>query len=428
MKTALLIAGALAPLALAAPALSATCTTSGVNVNCTGSVTGGFSSSAPDLAVRVTPGASVTNDAGDAIRVRGNNVTVTNSGTISGLRPVDQGGSDGVDGGNGLAVLNFGTITATNKAVDAEEKDGIYVQNHGTITAQDKAIRNADGNGSTLLNVGLIESVTDEGFESGNDALVINSGTIRASDDGVQVGENATIQNYGLIESVLRGGDEADPQDGIDIDSGTIYNNATGTIRSDDDAAIDYDGSIITSEIHNYGTISGTIGVLTDPANLARQLIVNHGLLEGREGTSLDLGAADDEVQLMAGSRLLGDAIFGMGDDSLLLGAAIYDDVTDGVMDGGTGEDTVRFTGLAFADIFSVALDNRVMTLSFDGQEGRYSLLLTAWERFTFSDATYDWADVAALSPSPVPLPAAGLLALGGIGALAGLRGRGRRA
>lgn len=427
MKTALLIAGALAPLALAAPALSATCITTGLSVNCAGSVTGGFSSGTAGLSVRVAAGAGLTNDTGDAVRVRGANVTVANYGTISGTRPAEQGGSDGVDGGDGLAVLNSGTITATGKAIDADKRNGIYIQNHGTITAQDKAIRNADGTGSTLLNAGLIDSIADEGFESGDRALVMNYGTIRGSDDAVQVGENAVIQNYGLIESVRRGGDAADPQDGIDIDSGTIYNAAGAVIRSDDDAAIDYDGSVIASEIHNHGTISGAIGVLTDPANLARQLIVNHGLIEGRDGTSLDLGAGSDEVRLSAGSRLLGDALFGTGDDILVLGASIYGDVTDGVMDGGAGNDTILFTGLAFADIFSVALDDRVMTLSFDGREGRYALQLTSWERFTFSDASYDWADVAALSPSAVPLPGGAALSLGALAALAGLRRRGRK-
>ncbi|MFT3688389.1 VPLPA-CTERM sorting domain-containing protein [Paenirhodobacter sp.] len=407
----------LAPMLLSGTALAATCTVSGAQVSCNGPVTGGFEAKKSVNGLNVTVNGEVSNAAGDAIRLRGEGNRVTNHGTIAGTDPA---GSDGIDGGHGLTVINTGTITATNKAIDAEEKNDLSVSNTGVIRAQDKAIRNAGGRNAALSNEGLIVSETDEGFESGDNAWILNSGTIRASDDALQVGENASIFNYGVIESVRRGGDEADPQDGIDIDSGIIRNYHGAVIRSDDDAAIDYDESTTASEIMNAGLISGTIGVLTDPANAAAQIIDNYGTIEGREGIAVDLGRGDDALRLYNGSRLLGDAVMGAGDDLLYLGSAITTGIAGGILDGGAGFDTVQFFQLTFADIFRVSLFGDVMSVSFRNTDNDFSLTLSNWDSFVFTDAVYGWGDVAALADvAPVPVPASGLLlaaAFGGLG------------
>lgn len=420
MKLSLLLAGTAMAAALSAPASAATCTTVGLAVTCSGTVTGGFTNATPGIAVEVTSGATVSRANGDAIRVRGAEARVTNHGTIAGLDPA---GSDGVDGGDSLTVTNHGTITATNKGIDADDKAALTVTNTGTIRATDKAIRNGNGVGATLTNAAeaLIESVSDEGFESGDDAVVTNHGTIRASDDAVQVGENAWIENTGLIESVTRGGDEADPQDGIDIDSGTIIN--SGTIRSDDDAAIDYDGSTTTSFIANEGTISGTTGVLVEKgetgevANVATQWIFNSGTIEGRNGLALDVGAGDD-VLINTGT-LIGGADFGTGDDTAAFGAmAGVIGGLDSLFDGGAGTDELIFDA-SLADLSLAWVEPGVLEFAF-GETAR--LWVTNWEWVTFDEGTYALADL--LAPAPVPVPAAGLLALGGIGALAALRRR----
>ncbi|WP_295045500.1 VPLPA-CTERM sorting domain-containing protein [uncultured Paracoccus sp.] len=423
----LLLASALtaAPFALS-PAMAATCTpaspTEGATVTCTGTAAGGLTSPANDLKVEVGTGAVIENTGGDAIRIRGLNNKVTNFGTIEGKRPVAEDGSDGIDGGHGLVVLNAGTITGTSRAIETDGKNDLFVSNSGTIKARHKAIRNRDGLRAKLRNTGLIESETHEGFETGDDALVENYGTIRASDDALQVGENVTIHNYGLIESVLRGGDEDDPQDGIDIDSGAIHNYAGAVIRSDDDAAIDYDVSVTASSITNHGTISGTVGVLTDPGNTAAQRIDNHGTIEGRDGIAVDLGAGDDELRLFDGAILLGDSLMGSGDDRLVLGSAITD-LTAGLIDGGQGTNTVQFTLLNFAAIRAVSVMDQVMSISVLDDNNDFLLTLTSWASFGFADGDYSWAQMADLAePAPVPLPAGALLlpaALAGLGVVA---------
>lgn len=424
---------ALALGALTAQPAAAACSGSAGLYSCTGSDGDGLNIGNGSNAATITveTGASVSNPGGDALRARGSNNTVINHGTIAGTAP---DGSDGIDGGHGLSVQNFGTITATNKGVDAEAKNDFALENHGTIHAVDKAVRNADGNNAYLYNaVGAsIISDLDEGFETGDNARVINYGTISASDDAVQLGENALIDNYGLIESRLRGAQDAnDPQDGIDIDSGTINNHAGAVIRSDDDAAIDYDGSDITSYINNWGTIAGTKGVLVETgldaagnpngelANTARQVITNHGVIAGSQGTALLLGQGHDQIFAMAGSQVLGDVLMGADDDTITF-AADFDGLFDGLLDGGTGFDTLEFLGLGFADLRAVTREGTAFALGFDS----FSLLLSGWESLVFTDGSYAMADIAALAA--VPLPGGLVLMLGGVGMLAGLRKRRR--
>jgi hypothetical protein len=421
----------------ATPLFAATCSVNGLDVTCAGDVTAGFSNSTAGLQLEVTSGSTVSNAAGDAIRTRGNGVTVTNNGTISGTNP---SGSDGIDGGNSLTVTNNGTITATNKGIDADEKNDLTVINNGSITAYDKAIRNADGNNASLTNAtgALIESEIDEGFESGDNAYVLNKGTIRASDDAIQVGNNATIINYGLIESVTRGGDEADPQDGIDIDSGSIEN--YGTIRSDDDAAIDYDASDITSTITNAAgaTISGTTGVLVEKghfdedgewqeANIAAQIVKNWGVIEGRSGFGLDLGAGDDDVSLYAGSTLIGGADLGEDDDTLtIFGDLVAGIVGDALLEGGTGTDIVSFASLGLSALLTASFEGDFAFFTF-ANAPEITLSLANWEGYGFGDRVYSQAEIEA-ALAPVPLPAAGLLMVPALGALAALRRRRRAA
>ncbi len=404
----------------ATPGLAA-CVSVLPNITCTG-VAAGFTNTTNGLNVTVEAGATVSRTTADAFRLQGTGVTVTNDGTITGGSPGQN--FDGIDGGTNLTVKNTGTITGTNRGIDANNLNGLTVENSGTITGGDRGIRNGDGSGARITNSGRIESANDEGVETGNDAVVKNlaGGIIRGSDDALQVGENALIENWGLIESLLRGGDEADPQDAIDIDSGIINNYASGIIRSDDDAAIDFDPSVNASTITNWGLISGTLGVTVDGLDGGAQTINNHGTIEGRTGTALDLGAGDDLVNLYIGSTLDGDVDMGADDDRLtVFGDAVQAILGDAALAGGEGFDILRFADLKPWDLLRATFTGDAAEFVFESDPA-YVLRLTGWERFGFGDRELTAAQVTAA----IPLPATGLLLIPALAALFRLRRRRR--
>ena len=444
---------------VATPAF-ADCADTGSNVFvCSGSDTNGLTApEVADVTVTVLGGASVTNG-GDAIRARGDDAVVSNLGTVAST------GSDAIDGGDGLSVTNVGTlsgakavnagdgvsvvnagaISATDKAVDLG--DDATVTNFGTITAGNEAIETGDdatitnygtltatektldlGDDATVTNFGTITSLESEGIEAEDGVTLTNWGTIQGFDDAVQVGENAVIVNHGLIENV---GGSADPQDALDIDSGTVTNMSSGVIRSTLDAAIDFDASAIASTITNYGLISGTTGVLVekgtpeDAPNIAAQTIINHGMIIGTAGLALDLGEGADALEMHAGASLLGGADFGQGDDRL----SFFDDFiglvggAGAVLDGGEGFDLVTFATVGLADVTAFSFIDDVLSLSFNTAASDFTVALRSWEVFEFGDRRYTQAEVIAA----VPLPAGAALLIPALGLL-GWAGRRRRA
>jgi len=444
MKTLLMISVA----ALTLPALPAmaACTQSGSTVTCTGTINGDLRNAANNLTVNVEAGAHILdqNDR-DAIRVRGNGNVVN----IKRGATLESTAADGIDGGNNLRVSNSGTIKAGNKGVDADGKTEVTVLNYGTIDAYDKGVRLGDR--AYVNNYATIRSEIDEGIEGGDNVTVFNwaDGVIEASDDAVQVGENAYISNSGLMHSVRRGGDEADPQDAIDIDSGQIFNNKPGRIISDDDAAIDFDASVITSTISNYGLIEGETGIIVEKGetgeapNLASQIISNYdsGRIVGRSGTALDLGAGDDQLRLFAGSRIEGASYFGQDDDLLHFYGNTFNQSygIGSLFDGGNGNDSIWFgiettgggftdnTSYAFSDILGLTLTDGIYNIALKGRTGgTLDFFFTNWDILRFKDGSYTMAylDQHFGLVAPVPLPAGVLLLGSGLVAFGVLRRR----
>ncbi|MBC57786.1 MAG: hypothetical protein CL814_12735 [Confluentimicrobium sp.] len=412
----LLLLSTLGVLPFAASPAFADCTpdnpSDGASVICTGIDADGFDfDTLDDITLTVRPAATVQNS-GEAIKTD-DNLTLVNKGTVLST------GDDAVQTDKGLTLVNRGTITSTAKdGVNAD--DDATVTNLGTIQGADEGVQGADN--LTLINRGTI-SGADEGV-TGDDGVTITNrktGVIEAADDAIQIANGALIRNYGRIANI--GTDLSDPQDSIDIDSGTIWNFKTGSILSTLDAAIDFDsGELGGGFIHNYGRISGTIGILVDPANLSSQTVDNYagGVIEGTSGTAIDLGAGNDVVALRALSTLIGGIDMGDDDDLLALDGTAFGLIAGGsVLDGGLGNDTVSLGDFLFADIDTVGLDEAgVLDLALSNSKGAARMSLFSWENFIFGDGSYAYSAVAALAPAPVPLPA-GVVLLGG--ALAGL-------
>jgi hypothetical protein len=274
-------------------------------------------------------------------------------------------------------------------------------------------------------NHGLIE-----GYETGDNAIILNSGTIEAQDDAVQFGQNGKLTNSGTIRSFRNLNTDAEQQDGIDLDSGEVINEATGLIEAEANAGIDFDGSDITSYITNFGQIRGTTGILVDKGevdplneNTAAQIIANHGLIEGSEGLAIDVGAGNDRLDLYTGSTLKGGADFGTGEDELNIVDLLVGPIAGlNVFDGGVGLDIVGFGDLDIGNLFRARLDDQVLTLALRSGNTGYSLRLTNWEGYRFGDTVYSRDEV--LEVAPVPLPAGAFLLAGALGGLALLRRR----
>lgn len=183
--------------------------------------------------------------------------------------------------------------------------------------------------------------------------------------------------------------------------------------------------------IDNYGLISGTYGVLVDDANTSSQWLTNFASasLTGTDGRAAYLGGGDDRVTLAGGSILNGGIDLGADDDMLVLGDISALGGTLGLFDGGDGYDIVDFEATMISDILGAAFSGDAAVLSFaDALGGRVDATFARFETFLFGGESYTLATLEAAFAAPVPLPAGGLLMLGALGGLAGLRRRSSRA
>ncbi len=478
-RTSLLAgASALALSAFAAVPAAAQCIQTGTDVTCAADDPDGFASTDDGLTIDILSGVTVENGAGDAFDLdETDDQTVTNAGSV--LSGTDRGID--VDDGDDLTVDNFGEIISLDDAIrggddvsvfndagglieSVDERgvradDDLTVVNEGLIDALNDAIEGADGltvvNGVggeifsfeqegidagdgadlSVTNEGLIDA-GDEGIQAGLRARVVNTvdGAIFAFDDAIQIQGDADIENAGFIVSF--------EEDGIDVDSGTIVNAATGAIVSAGSGAGGIDVDAIPAEdipdlatldllIDNEGVIAGETGILVDPANTGAQTVRNAGEIVGFGGNAADLGAGDDIVELIAAGLFGGSVLFGAGDDVLDLSQA-GPGIAGGVnafFDGG-GEDNADLiafgAGVSLADVLVFDDRDPMRTrLGFAGSSGNVTVSFTDFELFAFGDGVVTAADISAVAP--VPLPAGFGLLLAAAGTL-GLVSRRRRA
>lgn len=397
LRLGLLAAASVA--ALSAPPAAAQCVAGAGALTCTGTQTGRVTVDDDGTRITVAPGAVVDGDAQDAFRLRGDDLTLTNEGTIQAAGP--DGNREALKtSGDRLTVINeaAGLIRAADKGIqdDGAGTDFTLI-NRGRIEAGDDAVRvdtdratmtnelgavvdggeralRSRGFGFTVENFGdLIAG--DEAVEGRDGFMMTNHATgriIAARNDGVQFGIGALI-NHGLIE----GGDDA-----VDFDGGLVRN--FGVMRAVPDlfdaAGIDIDemaedGSVPpTARIENTGTIEGFIGILADPLVQQRVEIVNAGVIEGRGGMAIELSpiGAGALLDLSGASELRGAVTLGGGDDLLALGDfSTAGALASGVIDGGAGVNRVAFAaGYGFGDLFDVALSGGLLSFGFTSPSG----------------------------------------------------------
>ncbi len=143
--------------------------------------------------VYIHAGGSVSNAKGariaganNGISIRGGVGTVTNAGSITGSDPTGTGGS-----GNGIYLIDDGSITNQSGGVIAGHNQGVYSRNFAI----------------TVTNSGLIETTgsADGVYLRGGGTITNNAGgTISGSAAGVALGQHGGIvTNHGVIKGVV---------------------------------------------------------------------------------------------------------------------------------------------------------------------------------------------------------------------------------
>jgi hypothetical protein len=419
----------------------------------------------------------------DAIRTNASGLTVDNIGEIiasdRGIRLTGPSSSFTLFNREGAL------ISARRQAVRLDQEvlpENNRIENWGTIeSAEGRAIQSRGAN-TTVINheTGVLRGA-EEVIEGRLDFTLENRGFIgiiglswdpvtrtwandgaptseEEGEDGVQF-SSGRVDNWGVILAT---------DDGIDIDQGVVHNHATGVIVSagDDDirdaGAVDIDevlqiplpGGNETFEapgkvtIINEGYMEGPRAIVADLDAPQTIDITNTGTLFGRSGIAIDLapGQGDTSIALSGGSRVLGDILFGGGGTNTLVlgpfetGATMQGTISaqmapvavaslSGMLGGGLGAFDVLFDAeLGLADFLRFLHRGERFLLDLRAGSGEIRFDLLGVNSFTLEGERYDPAAFAAFLSSNgvavIPLPAAGWLLLGGLGALALLRRR----
>ena len=426
-------------------------------------------------------------DDSDAVRARGNDLTIENSGTMIG----DDRGIRLNGGETGFVLRNFedGVINSTRQAVRLDNeliRDNNLIENCGLIESSlGRAIQSRGAN-TTVINHGTLRG-GEEVVEGRLDFHVVNHGLIALNgldwdavtrtwtnsgatddEDGVQF-SSGTVQNFGVILAT---------DDGVDIDQGLVHNHTTGVIVSAGDDSLRDAAAVDIDEVLQIPLLGGderfetpgrvTIvneGYMEGPRAVAADIdapqpvdIVNTGTMVGRSGIAIDLapGQGDTSITLKDGSVINGDILFGGGGvNTLILGP-----FSDGASFGGTvsarggapvvalagmgggfgthsevaqaGFDVEFGDGLGLDQFRGVLNRGERLDLWLAAGDGQIDFSFLGADNFRFGGQSFDQDGFVTFfresGVNVIPLPAAGWLLLGGLGALAALRGRRRAA
>lgn len=337
-------------------------------------------------------------------------------------------------GGCDLTVINEAgaLIESRRQAVrGGSEFPATTVINHGEIRSTEGRAIQVRGQGSRVLNYGSLFG-GEEVVEARDDFYMENHGLVQidvtvVDEDGVQFA-SGEIRNFGTIIAT---------DDGVDLDEGLVYNAATGIIRSvgpdgdRDKAAIDIDGEFDNSRdpvrpansvtIVNEGLLEGPRGITTaydpdlpdDDVTQSRQSIeiTNSGTIIGRGGIAIGLSPVqcDSTLSLFGDSTIIGDVVFGAGDDLLRIGDMRSSQFSTGILDGGLGFNTVDLSDYSLGNVVAFTrVAPSVFSFSLATTGGTTSGMFANWSEWNFADdvrlsteALFDTVNLA-----PIPLPA----------------------
>jgi hypothetical protein len=228
--------------------------------------------------------------------------TIASTGYVTNRTTTNKGDALYGAGNAAWSVTNFGTIKATGSlAHGVKLAAGGTVTNHGLIENAtgpnplhySNAAITIQGDAGTIINFGTIRDTGSYGaisLQSGGSVNNKADALISGATNGVKLGEGGSVTNHGVISGAAEG----------------VYLGATGS----------------ASQIVNFGTIEGQIGVYAVHANAAGNSLTNAGHIVGTGGTAVQFGAGDNVLTVDRGAVFKGAVIGGSGTNEVIEGAA----------------------------------------------------------------------------------------------------------
>ena len=367
----------------------------GADVNVTaGSVSGGTHGIAAAHggggAVSIRATGAVVGTTGDGVRASagpgGTRLTVS-AGTVT-------GGASGIratqEGGGALSITASGDVTGRG---GASGDAGLYAKTQGsalTVTLNDSASVSGASRGIDLLNTGSGDTNVDvagsvrggvaEGVRvvnrTGSGAMRINiageitggaegvhatssgAGEVRIAVATVRGGSGIKVENSGGAVSVAASG--AITATGSDGDGIAVLNSGDGSvtirargevssgrghgIRARNDGSGDM--TIEVSETVQGGAVAGKAAISSDGGSGATRIVLESGAnvrAGGAGGAAILADGGSVDITARTGSSITGNVRLGSGSDRLVFAGGDFGNLTG--LDGGTGNDTLRFTG-----------------------------------------------------------------------------------
>ncbi|THK42703.1 hypothetical protein E8Q33_03545 [Methylophaga sp. SB9B] len=458
--------------------MAATCIPGGAadspTLLCNATSSGNINDKRNNLSVTIESDAEIIRANGRPVQLEGSNQSVNNQGLI------ESGNDDAIRGkGANLTIDNSGTIRGGDRGIrlqDDADNFTLINRESGKIFAENQAVRldnDAELENAHITNYGLIQSTDGRAIQSrGAGGTVINHGTLRGGEEVIEARENFTLENRGTValnglswdadtktwtnagatddeDGVQFASGTADnygvilgTDDGIDIDEGRVHNHATGVIVSTGSASdplnggsgIDVDALFEPTQgevrdagpltIVNEGYIEGVRAIGMDEASTSEITIENSGTLNGRSGTAIQFAPnqGNSSLLLTGNSEIIGDVIFGAGDDNLIIEGLTSGMLSTGFFDGGQGNNSVFFNDFSLSNILSFDITDTLIYMSFGiASNELFSGQFKNFSSWTFgNDGTFSTAQLAS-QLNPVPLPAAlPLFAFGLFGLWAG--------
>ncbi len=270
-----------------------------------------------------------------------------------------EGGKHGITGDEAVTVYNAAGATIAGNdgsAVNIDNAPGagntVHVTNYGTMEGRSAETSDSDGDaidtdGLLILdNWGAVRGLGHEGYHDGgpnlSEGVAMGGGTITNYEGGLIYGygraiqvddsENGgafsatTIDNAGVIEGGGNGPEGVDPEDVLPLTP--IGNEAINLVGDWADV------------ITNSGTIIG--GVMMGGG---ADTLTNRGAMQALNGSAIDLGDGDDQLNLYTGSSVKGTMVGGAGTlDTLNL-----------LMDSGSEDSAGTIAGVSGFELLAVS-------------------------------------------------------------------------